>query len=131
MLNSFDKKNQFTYEVESNAKLPLLDMLLIRNNNNITATVYRKESNSNVYLHWMSISHLLDPKSLKKELTHIRTGFRNTNGYLNWVINQVFKQIKTNREIQIQIVTSQTKMKPRKPVTKQWLKNTMTKNIFL
>ena len=33
----------------------------------------------------------------KKELTHIRTVFRNANGYPNWVINQVCKQIKTKQ----------------------------------
>ena len=30
------------------------------------------------------------PRLLEKEPTHIRTNFRNTNGYPNWVINQVF-----------------------------------------
>ena len=33
----------------------------------------------------------------KKELTHIRTVFRNTNGYPNWIINQVFKQVKAKQ----------------------------------
>ena len=50
MLNSFQKNIQFNYEVKSNAKLPFLDMLLIRNYNDISTTVYRKESNSDVYL---------------------------------------------------------------------------------
>ena len=31
---------------------------------------------------------------MEKELTHIRTVFRNTNGYPNWIISQVFKQAK-------------------------------------
>ena len=34
------------------------------------------------------------PSLLEKELTHIRTVFRNTNAYPNWIINQVFKQVK-------------------------------------
>ena len=37
------------------------------------------------------------PSLLEKELTHIRTVFRNTNGYLNWIINQVFKQVKAKQ----------------------------------
>ena len=34
------------------------------------------------------------PSLLEKEITHIRTNFRNTNGYPNWIVNQVFKQVK-------------------------------------
>ena len=34
---------------------------------------------------------------MEKELTHIRTVFRNTNGYPNWIINQVFKQVKAKQ----------------------------------
>ena len=56
MLNSFHKNIQFTYEVESNAKSPFIDMLLMRNHNDITTTVYRKDSNSDVYLHWDSFT---------------------------------------------------------------------------
>ena len=55
VLNSFHKNIQFTYEVESDAKLPLLDMLLMRNHKDIATTVYRKESNSDVYLYRKSV----------------------------------------------------------------------------
>ena len=115
MLNSFHKNIQFTYEVESNAKLPFLDILLTRNHNHITTTVYQKESNSNVYLHWDSFTPISwkrgilktlveraylicsTPRLLEKELTPTRTAFRNTNGYPNWIINQVFKQVKATQ----------------------------------
>ena len=40
----------------------LLDMLLMRNHNDITATAYRKESNSDVYLDWDSFT----PSSWKR-----------------------------------------------------------------
>ena len=33
------------------------------------------------------------PSLLGKQLTHIRTVFRYTNGYPNWIIKQVFKQV--------------------------------------
>ena len=135
VLNSFHKNIQFTYECESNAKLPFLDMLLMQNH--ITTAVYWEDSNSDVYLHWdsfMSITwkrgtlktlveraYLIcsTPSLLEKELTHIRTVFRSTNGYPNWIINQVFKQVKAKQRVQCQIVMSQTKLKPRKLVTKQ------------
>ena len=34
------------------------------------------------------------PSLLEKELTHIRTVFRNTNGHPNWIMDQIFKQAK-------------------------------------
>ena len=34
-LNNFNERMQFTYEVEHNNKLPFLDVLLVRNANNI------------------------------------------------------------------------------------------------
>ena len=34
---------------------------------------------------------------MEKELTHIRTIFRNTNGYPNWIVNQVYEQIKVKQ----------------------------------
>ena len=56
VLNSFHKNIQFTCEVESNAKLPFLNVLLMQNDEDVTTTVYRKEISSNVYLHWDSFT---------------------------------------------------------------------------
>ena len=30
-------------------------------------------------------------------MTHIRTVFRNTNGYSYWIINQIFEQVKAKQ----------------------------------
>ena len=49
-LNNSQKQIQFTYEVEQNNKLPLLDVLLIKNANNEDTTVYRKPTDTNIYL---------------------------------------------------------------------------------
>ena len=38
--------------LEHNNKPPLLDVLLIENTNNIDTTVYRKPTNTNIYLNW-------------------------------------------------------------------------------
>ena len=51
VLHSFHRNIQVTYEVESNVELPYLDLLLMQNDEDIIATVYQKESNSDVYLH--------------------------------------------------------------------------------
>ena len=68
VLNSFHKNIQFTYEVESNEKSPFIDMLLMRNHNDITTTVYRKDSNSDVYLHWDSFTPITWKKGTLKTL---------------------------------------------------------------
>ena len=49
-LNNSHKQIQFTYEVKQNNKLPLLDVLLIKNANNEDTTVYRKPTYTNIYL---------------------------------------------------------------------------------
>ena len=38
---------QFAYEAESNNMLPFLDVLVIRKNNDIETTAYRKPTNNN------------------------------------------------------------------------------------
>ena len=51
-LSNFHEQIQFTYEVEHNNKVPFLDVLLIKNANNIHTTVYRKPTNTVIYLNW-------------------------------------------------------------------------------
>ena len=98
---------QLTYEVKSNEKLPFLDVLLMQNNEGITATLYRKWSNSDVNLQldsftpisWKrgTLKTLVEraylicsaPRLLEKELNHIGAVFRNTNGLRNSLINQI------------------------------------------
>ena len=54
ILNSFHPKIEFTYETEVNSKLAFLDVLLLREDQNIITTVYRKLANSDIYLNWNS-----------------------------------------------------------------------------
>ena len=53
-LKNFHEPIQFTYKVEHNEKLPFLDVLLIKNANNIDTTVYKKPTNADIYLNWNS-----------------------------------------------------------------------------
>ena len=48
-LSSFHEQMQFTYEVEHNNKLFLMSY---KNANKIDITVYRKPTNTDVYLNW-------------------------------------------------------------------------------
>ena len=50
ILNSFHPNIEFTYETEVNSKLTFLDILLLREGQNILTTVYRKVTNSDIYL---------------------------------------------------------------------------------
>ena len=55
-LNSFYKNIQFTYEFENQTKLPFPDILLIRRETKIEATVYRNSTNNDIYLNWGSFA---------------------------------------------------------------------------
>ena len=46
----------FTYEIESDGKLPFLDVLVIRKDCEVETTVYLKSTNNDIYLHWQSFS---------------------------------------------------------------------------
>lgn len=55
-LNGFHQIIQFAYELEKNNKLAFLDVLLIRDNDMIENTVYRRPTNSDIYLNWRLFS---------------------------------------------------------------------------
>ena len=54
ILNSFHPNIEFTYETKINSKIAFLDVLLPREGQNIITTVYRKVTNSDIYLNWDS-----------------------------------------------------------------------------
>ena len=46
VLNNFHKTIEFTYKMEENGKKAFLDVLIIRNNNTLKATVYRRKTHN-------------------------------------------------------------------------------------
>ena len=52
ILNSFHQNIEFTYELEQNGKINFLDVMLIRTNDTLQTTIYRKSTLNGVYLHW-------------------------------------------------------------------------------
>ena len=106
-LNSYHTNIKFTIEIESENKISFLDVLLIRNNSLISTKVYRKNTNTDIYINWKSFSpnnwkwgtlktlvtRAFDICStdeyLKEELEHIRKVFHHRNNYPLWVINKV------------------------------------------
>ena len=55
-LNSYHTNIKFTIEIESENKISFLDVLLIRNNSLISTKVYRKNTNTDIYINWKSFS---------------------------------------------------------------------------
>ena len=55
-LNGYHENIEFTYEIEKYGKLPFLDVLVIRKDYEVETTVYRKSTNSVIYLHWQLFS---------------------------------------------------------------------------
>ena len=53
-LNIFHTNIKFTFEEEIDGKIPFLDAMLVSNSDYIVTTVYRKETNINIYLNWNS-----------------------------------------------------------------------------
>ena len=51
-LNNFHPKIKFTHEIENNKNLSFLDVKITRNmNNTFSTSVYRKDTDTNVYVH--------------------------------------------------------------------------------
>ena len=55
-LNNFHSSIKFTYETESGNKLSFLDVQLIRTGDNIETCVFRKPTNTDIYIHWNSFA---------------------------------------------------------------------------
>ena len=54
-LNSYHPNIQFTHEIEENQKITFLDVLIIRTRDNkLETTVFRKETNTDLYIPWNS-----------------------------------------------------------------------------
>ena len=114
--NTFHKNINFTYELEINKKISFLDVFLIRKNDTLETTIYRRSTNNGVYLHWDSIA----PKNLKRstlcsiltrackisstkelldeELKLIGREFIEINGYPKWILNQLKEECKLVNE---------------------------------
>ena len=119
-LNNFHRNIQFTVEVEKEGRISFLDVLMIRDKNNIETTIHRKPTNNNIYLNWTShapnkwkmgtlrtlVRRAYDICStnehLQNELSHINKVFHEQNQYPFWVINKVFCEIKRSNHQQLQ-----------------------------
>ena len=120
-LNSFHNSIQFTYEIEKENEIYFLGMFhtfMIRSGQKIEIRVYRKSTNTDIYIHCNSYSYA--PSSwkrstlrtlimraytissndsyLKLELKHLRRVFHERNGYLQWFITNVMNEVKRSNK---------------------------------
>ena len=68
ILNKFHQNIKFTYEVEHNGKISFLDVLLMRCNGKLETTVFRKETNNDIYLQWRSFAPMTLEKRYLKDI---------------------------------------------------------------
>ena len=118
-LNTFHSSIKFTDETESGNKLSFLDVQLIRTGDNIETCVFRKPTNTDIYIHWNSFAPFQwklstlktlvyrayivfsDNQHLESELHYLRKVFHNFNSYPHWFITKVMNDVKNDLNEQI------------------------------
>ena len=110
VLNGFDNNIEFTFEKENDGVLPLLDVLICRNDNSIETTVYRKSTNNDIYLNWNAFAQDTGKRGTLKtlvkrayivcstedffdiELKYLEKVSHENNNYPKYVIKEIIKQ---------------------------------------
>ena len=116
MLNSYHQNIEFTFEIERNFMLSFLDCLLVRRSGSIDSAVFRKETNTDIYLHWDSFAprtwiigtlKLLVSRAimisstdyfLEMELEHLEKVFVEINGFPRAIVKNVIRQAVKNKD---------------------------------
>ena len=99
-LNTFHKDIEFTHEKEEKGSISFLDVMITRKyDGTLTTGVYRKETNSNIYIHWKAYAPRTwkigtlrgliqraflicsEPNELRNEIEFIRNIFLNVIYY--------------------------------------------------
>ena len=107
-LNSFDEKIKFTYEIEVDNKISFLDVLIQHEKDGkLQTSVFRKETNTDVYINWHShvplqwkkstlrslvnrALHICSlPSSLAQEIDHLKNIFVKQNAYPSNFVNSI------------------------------------------
>ena len=113
-LNNFDPRIQFTKEIEKDNQLTFLDVKLQRSDNIIQTSVYHKETNTGVYINWLShsprtwkIGTLINlikraimicstKRALNHELSYLKKVFCGINNYPNKLVHDIIMKTLMN-----------------------------------
>ena len=105
--NNFHSSIKFTNETENGSKLSFLDVQLMRTGDNIETCVFRKPTNTDIYIHWNSFAPFegkysilktlvyrayivcSDNQHLESERNYLRKVFHNFNSYPHRFITKV------------------------------------------
>ena len=119
-LNNTHSLIKFTYETESANNLSFLDVQLIRTGDNIETCVFRKPTNTDIYIYWNSFAPFQwkystlktlvyrafivcsDNQHLESEHDYLGKVFHNFNSYPHWFITKVVTEV--NNDFNKQIV---------------------------
>ena len=119
-LNNFHSSIKFTYETESDNKLAFLDVQLIPTGDNTETCIFRKPTNTDIYIHcnlftpfqwkystlktlvYHAYSFCSDNEHLESELNHLRKVFHNFNSYPYRFITKIVNKV--NNDFNKQIV---------------------------
>ena len=119
VLNSFHLKINFTHEIEIEKSLPFLDVMVSRNDDfSFTSSVYRKATDTNVYVHWKAHAPKIwkigtlkglfrrafmvssTDEHLKNEITYLKNIFTKINGYPKAVVENTLKCVREKIELE-------------------------------
>ena len=118
ILNSFESKIQFTHEEEKDNIISFLDVQIKRLNDKLETNIYRKKTNTDLYINWYShapeiwklgtlrnlvkraITICSTPDALEKELKYLKKVFCETNQYPYKVVDGIIdNETKKQKEI--------------------------------
>ena len=115
-LHEFHENIKFTHEIEKEGKISFLDVLLIRIDNRIETTVFRKKTDTDIYLNWNAFaplkwkrgtlrtlllraySNCSNDHHLQNEIRHLHHVFTEINGYPQWIIRQEIDKLHRENE---------------------------------
>ena len=125
-LNQYDPQIQFTYETEAENRIPFLDVMIERKNDHLETSVYRKKTNTNIYMNWNSHSPrswkigtlrnltrraimIATENNLQKELDHLQKVFCEINDYPERLTKKLIsEEVKRQQEPPEQQTTEET-----------------------
>ena len=111
-INNIEESIKFTVEQEIDNAIPFLDVLIVRNNGQLTTKSYRKPTNTTRYLNFNSCHSFSQKVGLVKTLlfranSKLITNYRDKinevkfvcnalreNDYPDWLLNKLKKEIK-------------------------------------
>ena len=117
LLNNFHDDIKFTHECETNGTISFLDVKVNRlTDGKFKTSVYRKETSSNIYIHWDSFAprtwkigtlHGLvqrafticsDVEEVQKEIKYLKDIFLKVNGYPIQIIENTIARVRKKNE---------------------------------